>query len=219
MCSAEIRPRDRLLKHGPDAVTDAELLAVLLRNGSPGLPALDVAERLLGAAGGLSGLLTADRRSLRLSGAADGRAAIVLAAAEMVRRVARRPVTLRDLLNAPDVVARHVAVKHYVADQEILGSLYLDVRHRLISECVVFRGTLTSARVEPRQILADALRLHAASVTLFHTHPSGDPSPSPEDRDFCQRIGDAGALLGVKLIDFIIVGDAGRWVSLRQRGW
>ncbi len=219
MRSADIPPRDRLLRYGPDAVTDAELLSVLLRNGSPGLSAVEVAERLLEDTGGLHGLIESDRRDLRRSGARNGRAAIVLATAEMIRRVAKRRVSVQDLLDNPATVAFHVAVKHHSPEQEVLGALFLNTRNRLIADRVIFRGTFDSARVQPRQVIAEALRLRAASFVVFHTHPSGDPSPSQEDRDVSCRLGEAGKLLGVKMVDHIIVGDAARWVSMRQRGW
>ena len=219
MSKANLPPRDRLLRYGPDAVTDAELLAGLLRNGSPGVSAVEVAQQLITATGGLHGLIETDRRSLRRCGARNGRAAIVLAAAEVIRRVAKRRVSVMDLLDNPAAVAFHVAVRHHSPEQEVLGTLYLNTRNRLIADRVIFRGTFDSARVEPRQVIAEALRLRAAKFPVFHTHPSGDPAPSQEDRDVNFRLGEAARLIGVKMTDHIIVGDAARWVSMRRRGW
>jgi DNA repair protein RadC len=99
-----------------------------------------------------------------------------------------------------------------------MGALFLDTRNRLLAESEVYRGTLNRAAVEPRGLLKEALLRGAAGLVLFHTHPSGDPSPSAEDLAFTRRLAEAGELVGVRLVDHLILGSAGRWVSLRQRG-
>ena len=115
-------------------------------------------------------------------------------------------------------MASYVAMRYGARDQEVMGALFLDVRHRLIGDQELFRGTLSRASVEPRKVLTEALRLGASAVVLFHTHPSGDPSPSLEDLAFTRRMADAGEVLGVKLLDHLVVGVTGRWVSLKERG-
>ncbi len=124
----------------------------------------------------------------------------------------------RQVLGAPAAVASYLALKYGMEGQEIMGALYLDTRHRLVAERELYRGTVNRAAVEPRKILADGLTLGACGMVVFHTHPSGDPSPSPEDLAFTRRLAEGGELVGVKLVDHLILGGVGRWVSLRERG-
>ena len=216
---SELGPKDRLLRHGAESLSDAELLAVVLRNGRPGESAVEVARQILGRVGGLANLARADRQTLRSCGASAGRASIILAAAEIVRRLARSKIT-RKLLSQPAAVASYVFLQFASEEQEIMGALYLDIRNRLIGERDVFRGCLSRASVEPAPILQEALRHRAASFILWHSHPSGDPSPSPEDLSFTRRMAEAGELLGIRLLDHLILGSGGRWVSLsRLKAW
>jgi DNA repair protein RadC len=116
------------------------------------------------------------------------------------------------------VVARYLCLRYGRSDQEIMGALFLDSRHRLISESELFRGTLARASVEPRPVLKEGLLRGAAALLLFHTHPSGDPTPSAEDLAFTRRMAEAGEVIGIRLLDHLILGSASRWISLRQRG-
>ncbi len=214
----EDRPRERLLRSGGEALSDAELLAVLLRTGRPGASAVEMARELLAERGGLGGLLRAEGPALRRRGLGEAKAATVLAAVELGRRLARARMPRRDLLDRPDIVANYLSLRYVQHDQEVMGALYLDVRNRLIAESDVFRGTLSRAAVEPRAILKECLLRSASGFILFHTHPSGDPSPSAEDLTFTRRMAEAGELIGVRLLDHLILGSAGRWVSLGRRG-
>jgi DNA repair protein RadC len=148
----------------------------------------------------------------------DAKAAGLLAALELARRLARAQLPDRDLLSHPAAVSRYLLLRYGERDQEVMGALYLDTRHRLLGERELFRGTLDRAAVEPRAILKQALLVSAAGVLLFHTHPSGDPSPSAEDLAFTRRLADAGELLGIRLVDHLILGGQERWVSLRANG-
>jgi DNA repair protein RadC len=215
---AHDRPRERLLREGGAALADAELLAVLLRTGCTGVSALDLARELLASAGGLAGLATVDAASLRRRGLGAAKAASLLAALELARRVARAELPDRLPLAHPEAVARYLLLRYAERDQEVMGALFLDVRNRLLGEAELFRGTLARAAVEPRAILKQALLRSAAAVLLFHTHPSGDPSPSAEDLAFTRRVADAGELLGVRLLDHLVLGSGHRWVSLSRRG-
>lgn len=212
------RPRERLLRHGAAALSDAELVALLLRTGRSGLSAVEVARELLAAVGGLPGLVGTDAVLLRRDGLGDAKLAAVLAAVEIGCRLARSRLPEREPLSHPAAVARYLTMRYARVEQEVMGALFLDTRNRLLGEREVFRGTLNRAAVEPRALLKEALLRGAAGLVLFHTHPSGDPSPSAEDLAFTRRLAEAGEALGVRLLDHLVLGDASRWVSLRERG-
>jgi len=211
-------PRERLLAGGAQLLSDRELLAVVLRNGRPGASALDLAGRLLEKAGGLRALAGASYRSLRSNGIGPGKVAAVLAAAEIACRMAAAEVPERRPLSKPAAVARYLDLRYGHIGQEVMGALYCDARHRLIGERELYRGTLHRAAVEPREVLKEGLLLGAAALVLYHTHPSGDPAPSREDLLFTRRMARAGEVVGVNLVDHLVVGTGGRWVSLRERG-
>lgn len=211
-------PRERLLRAGPGALSDAELLAVLLRGGRAGGSATDLAADLLAQAGGLPGLAGACARSLRRNGVARGRIAAVLAAAEIACRMAAAKVPERAPFDRLGDVARYVGLRYWRRDQEVAGALYLCGRRRLLGERELFRGTIDRTSVEPRAVLREALLRGAAAFVFFHTHPSGDPAPAREDLDFTWRLVRAGEAMGIELIDHLIVGEGGRWESVKQRG-
>lgn len=214
----EDRPRERLLARGCDALSDAELLAVLLRTGRPGSSALAVARRLLAETGGLVGLAGSDPGSLRRPGLGPAKAASVLAAIEIGRRLARAELPDRQPLSRPGKVASYLDLRYGHLGQEVMGALFCDTRHRLLAERELFRGTLHRAAVEPREVLKEGLKHDAAGVVVFHTHPSGDPAPSREDLQFTRRLSRACEAVGVYLVDHLVVGRGGSWVSLRERG-
>ncbi len=214
----EDHPRHRLFRHGTAALSNAELLEILLRNGSPGSTARDLARDLLAEYGNLTALASLNRGFLRRRGIGKAKAATIMTAFEIARRVARERMPRRDLLERPDAVASYLSLRYGQSDQEKMGALFLDVRNRLIGESEVYRGTMSRTAVEPRAIMKEALLFSASGFVLFHTHPSGDPSPSKEDLTFTRRMADAGEMLGVTLLDHLILGSGGRWVSLGRRG-
>ncbi|MCM2269315.1 MAG: DNA repair protein RadC [Thermoanaerobaculia bacterium] len=216
---ADERPRERLLAQGSRALGDAELVAVLLRTGQAGESALAVARRLLAGVGGLAGLATATPAALAGRGVGPAKAASVAAAVELGRRLARAEVRERDPLGHPAAVASYLTLRYAALDQEVMGALYLDTRNRLVGERELFRGALNRAIAEPRRILREGLLAGAAGCIVFHTHPSGDPSPSAEDLAFTRRLAEAGEAVGIRLVDHLVLGGQGRWVSLRERGW
>ena len=215
---AALRPRERLVNSGGHGLTDAELLAVLLRTGRPGQSAVDMASELLEEHGGLGGLVWTDARRLCRYGLRTAKAGTVMAAVEMARRLARTQISEEDLLDRPGAVASYLLLRYGRIDQEVVGALFLDRKNRLLGEAEVFRGTLTRAAVEPRAILREALLHGASGMILFHTHPSGDPAPSGEDVEFTRRLAGACDVLGLELIDHLVVGGFGHWVSLKRRG-
>ena len=211
------RPRERLLVNGGGALSDSELVAVLIRSGRPGRSALDLARDLLADRGGLEGLHGASAEELRRRGVGPAKTASLLAALEIGSRLARAELPVGELLSRPAAVARYLQLRYSLCGQETMGALYLDTRNRMLAERELFRGTLDRAAVEPRIILKHALLRDAAGIVLFHTHPSGDPTPSAEDLAFTRRLAEAGEVMGVRLVDHLILGRGKRWVSLRQR--
>ncbi len=210
--------RERILKHGASSLSEAELLANLLRTGNQRRSALEMARDLLVKVGGLRELLTTNGRLLRLQGVGPAKASTILACLEIGRRLARSQLEDRLLLDQPATVAGYVAMKYLNPDQEITGCLYLDVRGRLIADKELFRGTQARTAIEPRAILKEALLYSASGFILFHTHPSGDPAPSIQDVRFTRRIAKAGETMGIRLVDHVIVASGGNWTSMRRRG-
>lgn len=212
-------PMQRLWGRGLHALSDPELVSLLLRTGAAGRSALETAQEMLGEQG-LAGLLQLDKMNLvRQRGVGEARAASVLAAVEVGRRLARLRMPQRRLLNDTQRVADYLWLRYHQSDQEVVGALYLDRRHRLMGEREHFRGGISRATVEPRAILKAAVLHSAAAFILFHTHPSGDPAPSADDLAFTRRLADAGGELGISLLDHLILGTCGRFVSLRHRSW
>jgi DNA repair protein RadC len=211
------RPRERLLQSGGSSLSDSELLAVLLRTGRVGVSALQMAMDVLRENGGLAGLLTATPHSLRRSGLGAAKAAALLAAVEIGRRLAREQLLDAEPLTRPVDVARYLALRYQTCDQEVMGALFLDARNLLLGEREMFRGTISRISVEPREILRECLQRGAAAIYLFHTHPSGDPSPSAEDLLFTRRMAEAAEIVGLRLADHVILGHRGRWLSLKEK--
>ena len=212
------RPRERLLRCGGKSLSDAELIAILLRSGRPGQSAIAMAQDVLDGSGGILGLVEGDFTTVHRQGLGRAKAATLLAAVELARRIARARIPQRQLLDRPDTVAAYLTLRYGRSNQEVMGAVYLDVRRRLLADVDFFHGTLDRAAVEPQPILKEALRRNASSFVLFHTHPSGDPSPSAEDLQFTRRLAKAGDVLGIEMVDHLILGSAGRWVSLKRRG-
>jgi len=216
---AEERPRERLMRLGPSALTHEELVSLLLRTGTPTESALERARTLLVAHGGLTGLAGASPEELsREAGVGPVRAATIAAAIEIGRRLPAETLSGRDLLNEPRLVKEYLRQAQSDDSQERTGALFLNARNRLLkNDPEIYRGTLDRAVVEPREILRRALIRRAAGVILYHNHPSGDPTPSREDRDFTRRLASASESVGIRLLDHIVVGREG-CVSFREAG-
>ena len=208
-------PGERLLRHGADSLSDADLLSVLFKGRVTA--AQKLARDLISDYGSLAGLAESKGSYRTWAGMTNGRAVSLLAAFEIACRLARERLPIRELLDRPDSVANYLRLRYSQQDQEVMGALYLDVRNRLIAERELFRGTLTRAAVEPRAILKEGLLRSASGFILFHTHPSGDPAPSEADCYFTQRMTEAGELVGIRLVDHVILGSGGRWISLRRQ--
>ncbi len=141
-----------------------------------------------------------------------------LEAVDCLERAGHQVAAERPTLGCPQSLAQYLRARHGCLDQEILGAVYVDTHNRLIADVEIFRGALNRLTVEPRVVLRQALERGAASFLLWHTHPSGDPSPTDEDLDFTRRLASSAQLLGIGLLDHLILGKAGRWVSLKRRG-
>jgi DNA repair protein RadC len=212
------RPREKLLRHGPAALGDNELVALLLGSGFRGRGALTVANDLLRERGGLHGLLRSTPTDLaHVSGVGAAKAAQLLAAVELGRRTLSSAPSARVQLRTARDAATYLLPLYGAKAVEQFGVVLLDSKHRVMKTAIVASGTLNSTIVEPRDVFREALVAGAAAVVAFHNHPSGDPTPSPDDVELTRRLAAAGILMAVNLVDHIVLGDV-RYCSLREAG-
>jgi len=214
----EDRPRERLARLGPEALADAELVALVLRTGGRAASALALASRTLASHGGLRALASAAPGQLAAErGIGPAKAASLLAAFELARRLAAQRLRPGAALCGPADVAAAFHPRLRDARHERFVVVLLDGRHRVLRDVMVSQGTLTASLVHPREVFRPALREAAAALILVHNHPSGDPSPSREDAEVTRRLARAGRLLGIEVLDHVIVAEQG-FTSLRERG-
>lgn len=208
-----IRPRERLIRDGPPALSDAQLLALLIGSGTSRRSALAMAETLLHSIGGTGGLARADLGALGLGPATAAR---VVAGLELGRRALAAE---RDgaVLDTPAAAARVLAPHLAHRDREAVVVALLTRKQRLIAVCTVYEGNVAGTSVRIGELFTEALRRNAAGIVLAHNHPSGDPEPSADDLRTTRDAVAAGRLLGVSVVDHLVIG-AGRHVSLRERG-
>ena len=206
-------PSERLVRVGAVGLSDIELVSLLLGSGEADGEARRAARGLLDDLGGLSGLPAFEGKRRFDAGP---QSSILLAALELARRLARTRITRRRVLDVPGAVAAYLALRYSSEDQEILGALFLDTQHRLISEHELFRGTFSEVSVEPRAVLKEALLQSAKGILLFHNHPSGDLTPSSDDLVFTRRMVAAADLVGICLVDHLILDRDGRWHSILE---
>ncbi|MDD3516816.1 MAG: DNA repair protein RadC [Chromatiales bacterium] len=214
---ADERPRERLLSRGAATLSDAELLAIFLRTGIAGKTAVDLARELLERFGGLRPLLQADLdRFCEAKGLGTAKYAQLQAVLEMGRRHLDETLKRGDALTSPDDTRRYLAARLRDHPHEVFAILFLDNRHRVIAFEELFQGTIDGASVHPREVVRRVLAHNAAAVILAHNHPSGVAEPSAADARITQRLKDALALIDVRVLDHLIVGDES--VSLAERG-
>jgi len=214
------RPREKLLDRGPHALSDAELLALLIGSGLKGRSAVELARGLIADFGSLRELLAADRirwRELRGRGIGPARYAALQAALELARRHYRESLRVGSTLNAPDATRKFLLAQLRDRPYEVFCCLYLDNRHRLIAFEELFRGTINGANVYPREVLRQTLFHNAAALILAHNHPSGVLEPSQPDELITTRLRDTLALIDVRVLDHFIVGD-GHCFSFSEHG-
>lgn len=212
------RPRERLARVGEGALSTAELLAIILRTGVGGESALAMAGRLLSTYDGLPGLARASFVQLRAErGLGNAKTAQLKAALELGRRMLLATPEDRLVVRSPSDVAQLLMAEMAHLDQENFRVLYLDTRNRLLGSETVYVGTLNASHIRVAEIFRDAVKRNCAAVIVAHNHPSGDPSPSPEDVEVTRQLIAAGKLLSIELLDHLVIGQQ-RFVSLRERG-
>ena len=215
---ASDRPRERLAAQGPEVLSNAELLAILLRVGVQGENAVQVGQRLLTRYRNLSGIHRAPFEELvRERGLGAAKAAQIKAAIELGRRLARETPQDKPTINSPKDAADMVRYEMSVLEQEHLRVILLDTRNHVLDIVEVYKGSLNSSQVRVGEVFKAAVRRSAASVIVVHNHPSGDPTPSPDDVAVTRAFVQAGKLLDVEVLDHLIIGE-GQWVSLKERG-
>lgn len=213
------RPRERLLREGAEVLSDAHLLAIVLRVGRHDRSAVHVAMELLQQLGGLQGLANRGLDELcQISGIGPAKAAQILAAIELGKRTLSTPLTTGLRITSSQDVFRHFYPRMRDLRRELFKAILLDAKHCVIREITVSEGSLTVSVVHPREVFNQAVRESAAAVLFLHNHPSGDPTPSAEDRALTARLVSAGDILGIQVLDHIVIGD-GRYVSFADQGW
>ncbi len=212
------RPRERLASLGPQALTNAELIAILLRVGVKGESAVHVGQRLLNKFGGLTGLHRAPFAELKKQHAiGDAKASEIKAAIELGRRLTLEAPEERPTINSPADAAALVSYEMSALEQEHLRVILLDRRNRVLETVEVYKGSVNSSQVRVGELFKEAVRKNASAVVVIHNHPSGDPTPSPDDVAVTRAIVQAGKLLDVEVLDHLVIGQ-GKWVSLKERG-
>jgi DNA repair protein RadC len=216
---ADARPREKLLSRGSAALSDTELLALLLRTGMVGKDVFALAQELLDRFGGIAGLLHAGADDLRQVKGLGGPAkrAELLAVLELARRAMAQQLRERQVFSSPDGVKQYLQLHLARQPHEVFAVMFLDAQNRLIELEVMFRGTLTQTSVYPREIVLRALQRHAASVVLAHNHPSGTVQPSRADEALTHTLKAALALVDVRVLDHVIVGP-GNSLSMAEGG-
>jgi len=213
------RPREKLLAKGPQALSDAELLAIFLRTGVRGKTAVDLARELLSRFGSLRALLDADlRRFTECKGLGTAKYVQLQAVLEMARRHLQESLNRGDALTSPEKTRLFLLRQLRDCPYEVFAALFLDTRHRLIAYEPLFRGTVDGASVYPREVVRRALALNAAAIIFAHNHPSGVATPSAADRAITERLVKALALFDIRVLDHLVIGD-NEVFSFAEHGW
>lgn len=212
------RPREKLLNQGAAALSDAELLAIFLRTGLPGVSAVDLARQLLSGFGSLRALVQAEQAEFcQHAGLGPAKYAQLQAVMEMGRRHLFEDLKRGTALTSPGAVRQFLRSRMAHLPHEVFACLFLDNQHRVVTFEELFRGTLDSASVYPREVVKRALACNAAAVILTHNHPSGVAEPSQADQMLTRRLKEALALVDIRVLDHLVVGD-GEPVSFAERG-
>ncbi|MBZ4687283.1 MAG: repair protein RadC [Clostridia bacterium] len=214
----DMRPRERMISNGPSALSNSELLAILLRTGNAGETAMDLASRILSSSGGLKQMAAISMEELsKFKGIGIAKAAQIIAAIELGRRIASTSEEARPKISCPEDVANLLLEEMRHLDREHFRCLSLNTKNYLLAIDSISIGSLNSSIVHPREVFKKAVIRSAAGVILVHNHPSGDPTPSGEDISVTKRLVHAGETLGIDVLDHLIIGDK-RYISLKEKG-
>lgn len=215
----ENRPYEKLISKGAGALTDSELLAIIIRTGTYDKTSIELAEDIIenAAGGSILGLTNLSVRELmKIKGIGTAKAVQIKSITELSRRIAKSRISLKEEFVSPEIIAdfymedmRHLTTEHLIM-------VMLNTKHRYISDFVLSKGTVNSSLASPREAFIEALREGAVYIVLLHNHPSGDPTPSREDLLTTKRMKEAGNIIGITLIDHIIIGD-NKYISLKQQ--
>lgn len=212
------RPRERLVKYGADALSNAELLAIILRVGTHEYSAIGLAEHMLGRFGGLRGIATAGVEDLStIKGLGTAKAAQIKAMVELGKRLAASTGDVRPIIRCPQDAVDLVMPELRDEPQEHFKAILLNNRNEVLKVRTITIGSLSSSVITPRELFREAISANSAAIIIAHNHPSGDPTPSQEDIDVSKRLNQAGQVVGIDVLDHLVIGD-GRWVSLKERG-
>lgn len=214
----EQRPRERLIREGSGVLSDAELLAIILRTGSADKSAMVLSAEILSRFSGFKNLVQAEVEELSsVKGMGLVKAAQLKAALEIGIRLARSTEELLPTIKGPDDAANLVMeeMRHY--DREYFCALLLNTKNKVIAKKTISIGTLNASVVHPRELFKTAVKKSASAIILIHNHPSGDPTPSREDREVTRRLKDAGEIIGIEILDHIIIGD-NIFISFKDKG-
>jgi DNA repair protein RadC len=215
---ADDRPREKLLRRGPSALTDAELLAIFLRTGTPGKSAVDLARDLLDHFGSLKALLSADQQQFcQGHGLGEAKYTQLQAVMEMAKRHFKEALQRGDALSSPDITRAYLSAQLRGYSYEVFACLFLDNQNRVIQLTELFRGTIDAASVYPREVAKLALHHNAAAVIFAHNHPSGIAEPSPSDKLITEKLKQGLALFDIRVLDHFIIGD-GEPYSFAEHG-
>ncbi|WP_040210710.1 RadC family protein [Clostridium polynesiense] len=214
----EERPREKLLKYGADKLSNSELLALILRVGSDNENILHLCDRILSYTSGLEGLLTHTPYELmNLKGIKEAKASQLAALAEIAKRMRCIKSNTSEKISKPADAACLVMAEMNILKQEVLKVIMLNTKNYVILMKDIFKGSLNSSIVHPREIFTEALRANSAAIIVCHNHPSGDPEPSKEDINITLRLKECGSIMGIELLDHIIIG-GNSYISLKEKG-
>ncbi|MED4453335.1 RadC family protein [Metabacillus fastidiosus] len=213
------RPRERLIKNGSASLSNHELLAILLRNGTKKESVLQLANRLLTHFEGLRMLKEATIEEITsISGIGEAKAVQIMAALEIGRRIHQLTFEDRYVIRSPEDGANYVMEEMRFLTQEHFVCLYLNTKNQVLHKQTVFIGSLNASIVHPREVFKEAFKRSAASIICIHNHPSGDPAPSREDIEVTKRLSECGRMLGIELLDHLIIGEQ-KFISLKEKGY
>lgn len=214
----EERPRERMMHYGAESLSQAELLAILLRTGTRRESAIHIAQQMLGKIGGLRGLVDLSIEELtEINGIGPAKAVQLKAGIELGRRIANSRFTMPVIIRCPGDAAEILTEQLRYLQKEHFVCLFLNTKNHVIGQETLSMGSLNASIVHPREVFRAAIKCSSAAIICAHNHPSGDPTPSPEDIALTSRLVQAGEIVGIDVLDHLIIGDSS-FVSLKEKG-